>query len=350
MGPMEKQVRWTLISVITLAFVTLFLPFFIEILTALIFAFALDPFSRKLSKLEIFRRYSIFFRRKQWVAITIVLLVLAIVLPITFAVNNVYETVNQAASAGFQNSEFYKDLVKIQGVVAEWANDLIASMNLNRRLDLEAMGANLTNQLGGILMNFSGKFVSSLPQFILSIFVFCCALYFFMAEQKMLKNIFIKTGLIGEAELLRLTNIFQKSCVSTLFVSVVVGCVQAATVALGSAIFNVGDFVVVFVVTFFLSFIPVIGAAPVALFLAILCLIQQDFGKAIGFFVLAIFAGSIDNILRAYLVGSEEDLHPIVVLLAIIGAIMVFGLPGLFIGPVIATATAKIYKSYVFQS
>lgn len=346
---MNKHVRWTLISVVTIAFAILFMPFFVEILTAAIFAFALDPFSRRLAQLTIFKRFSIYFRRKIWVAITVALLVLAIVLPITFAVNNVYESVHQAAEAGFQNSEFYQNLVEIQKMLSKWANHLIASLALNRQIDLHTMGGNLTNQLGQLLVSLSGKFVANLPQLILSVFVFCSALYYFMAEQKQIKSFFLKTDLIQEKDLNHLSEILQKSCVSTLFVSVVVGCVQAGTVAIGSAIFKFGDFIVIFVATFFLSFVPVVGAAPVALFLSLLGLVQQEYATATGFLVIALFAGSIDNILRAYLVGSGEDLHPVVVLLAIIGSIIIFGLAGLFIGPVLATTTAKIYKAYVLE-
>jgi predicted PurR-regulated permease PerM len=346
---MDKHFKWTLIAVVTGAFFILFMPFLIEILTAAVFAFALDPLSRRLARMEIFKKYSIYFRRKQWVAITLLLLVLAIILPITFAVYNIYDSVHSAASAGFQNTDFYKDLVQLRGVIAGWANQLVEALNIKRGIDIESLGENFVNELGQDVMTLSAKFISHLPQFFLSIFVFACALYFFMAEQKKLRLFAIKTKLVGEVEISRLTNIFQSSCISTLFVSVIVGFIQAGTVAFGSILFHVGDFAVVFVVTFFLSFIPVIGAAPVALFLALLSLIKQDFGISAGFLVIAVIAGSIDNILRARLVGGEEDLHPVVVLLAIIGSIMVLGLPGLFLGPVIASATAKIYKAYVFE-
>jgi predicted PurR-regulated permease PerM len=108
-------------------------------------------------------------------------------------------------------------------------------------------------------------------------------------------------------------------------------------------IFNIGDFMVVFVVTFFVSFIPVIGAGPVALVLALYKLLLGDYGDAIGLGVVGIIAGTVDNLVRPYLISSNEgDLHPIVSLLAIIGALVIFGMPGLLLGPVIASVAVKI--------
>jgi predicted PurR-regulated permease PerM len=106
---------------------------------------------------------------------------------------------------------------------------------------------------------------------------------------------------------------------------------------------------VVFVVTFFLSFIPVIGAAPVAVFLGILALIKQDYEIFGGFMVVALVAGTIDNVIRPILVGNKERVHPIIVLLSLLGAIAIFGIPGLFLGPVIATVTTELYFTYVFE-
>ena len=125
--------------------------------------------------------------------------------------------------------------------------------------------------------------------------------------------------------------------------SIFIGVLQASIVGFGALVCGVGDFVVVFVVTFFCSFIPVIGAGPVALALSVYQLFLGEYGSAIVLGVLAFVAGTVDNLLRPYLVSSSEaDLHPIVSLLAIIGALVTFGMPGLFLGPVIASVAVKI--------
>ena len=106
--------------------------------------------------------------------------------------------------------------------------------------------------------------------------------------------------------------------------------------ALGSSIFGFHEFFLIFVVTFILSFIPVIGAAPVSFVLAITAFVIGQSGNGIGLLVVTGIAGSIDNIIKPYVFSArEEGAHPIMSLIGIIGSIIVFGLPGLLLGPLL---------------
>ena len=75
----------------------------------------------------------------------------------------------------------------------------------------------------------------------------------------------------------------------------------------------------------------------------------MNYGSAIALVVVSVIASTIDNILRPILVISGDDVHPAVVLLSLIGAIIIFGIPGLFLGPVIATVTVQLYSVYVLS-
>jgi len=84
------------------------------------------------------------------------------------------------------------------------------------------------------------------------------------------------------------------------------------------------------------GFIPIIGTAlvwaPAAGYLALT-------GQLINGLILAayglIVVGAADNILRPLTVDKEADIHPIFVLIGLIGGIGLFGPVGLFLGPVI---------------
>lgn len=107
-------------------------------------------------------------------------------------------------------------------------------------------------------------------------------------------------------------------------------------VAVGASLFGFYEFFLIFVITFTLSFIPVIGAAPMSFVLAITAFIMGNSGNGIGLLVVTLIAGSIDNIIKPYVVSSKEaGIHPIIALMGIIGAIFVFGLPGLLLGPLL---------------
>lgn len=126
-------------------------------------------------------------------------------------------------------------------------------------------------------------------------------------------------------------------CAREIFVTnIITGLLQAIIVAGGAYLFKAGDFFVIFVITFFLSFIPVIGAGPVAFLLAALSFFDHETTSGIGMLVIACVAGVSDNIIRPFLISfGSIKIHPFINFLSTIGGILMFGFAGLFIGPFI---------------
>jgi predicted PurR-regulated permease PerM len=86
---------------------------------------------------------------------------------------------------------------------------------------------------------------------------------------------------------------------------------------------------------------------PGVLYLAFL----GNFGAAIG---LAIWAGVsivvVDNFISPYLMSRGNNLHPFVVLLAVLGGISLFGPVGFIIGPVMISlflVLLELYAQYI---
>jgi len=57
--------------------------------------------------------------------------------------------------------------------------------------------------------------------------------------------------------------------------------------------------------------------------------------------------GHVDNVLRPYLVGRTVKLHPLVVLIATLGGIEMFGFWGVVLGPVVASLLKAVLDMYV---
>lgn len=188
---------------------------------------------------------------------------------------------------------------------------------------------------GEVLLNFSSQFLSELPNIFINTFVFILLLGLFLIKADVIKENFVQFSPYSKKNGAKFIQVFKKSCSITLFSTFVIGIIQAFVVGFGSLVTGEGDFWLVLTITFFVSFIPVIGAAPVGYFLAILAFIGGRNGSGIVLAVIATFAGSIDNVIRPYMVGRENNVNPIIAFTCVIGAIVMLGLPGLLIGPVI---------------
>jgi predicted PurR-regulated permease PerM len=94
-----------------------------------------------------------------------------------------------------------------------------------------------------------------------------------------------------------------------------------------------------------LAIVPVLGAfmiwVPAALFLGL----QGDWGKALILTVWGtVVIGLIDNLLYPMLVGKKLRLHTVLVFIAIVGGLALFGGSGLILGPVVLAITDALIE------
>lgn len=338
----QKIFRWVMLSLSGLACLLVLSPFIKEILSAVFFAFALSPITRSLSMKK-------YFHRKGWVAVTLFGLIMAIILPILALVYGFVDLVNDLTSEGFQQSELFRDLMHARTVAVEWVQDTMSTLGLSSRFDLVQNTNRFLSSISSTVMEYSGTIAGRLPSMVISIFIFCCALYLFLAEGRKIRNLLTSNRFAFAHELDQLIPMIQKSCYTTLVAAVIVGATQASIVTFGAMILQGSHLFLIFLVTFIFSFIPVLGAAPVGFFLGFLSLVKGDYGIAIGYVFFGSLSGVADNIIRPLLVRGEDPIHPVIMLLAIIGAILIFGLPGIFLGPMFISVTFQVFKLYIFN-
>lgn len=191
----------------------------------------------------------------------------------------------------------------------------------------------------GLLGAFS-TMLTSLPDIFLTLLVFCLFVYLFLSRGRQIRDQAIKLGIVPSAEIDRITKVLQASCYNSIVSNLFIGVIQASVVMAGARFGGYSEMVLIFTVVFFMSFIPFIGSAPVAFLLAGLSFLNHNTSSAIILIVTGMISGTIDNVIRPYLVANgENEVHPIVSFAAIIGAIAVLGFKGIFLGPVILTAT-----------
>ena len=325
------------------AFLTLFIPFYAEIFVAGIFAFAMYPML-----IRVFKDHR---RWRAMVAGTLLLLFAVLAVPLSMVGYKLYAYVMETSRGGFQNTPLFQKLVQAKVDLVNLGTQGLTKVGLENSFDLAGISEDGFGRFVNATIRVLSQTVQQLPSLLLSLFVICAALYFFLAEAGPLKVIFRRQGVLEDKTIDRFIKLLQQSCYNTVVSSVLISVIQATIVALGSIFIISGDFAVIWVVTFFCSFVPVIGAGPVAAVLGAYQLVVGSYGRAIGLGVVALIAGTTDNLVRPFLISSgEEDLHPIVSLLSIIGALVLFGMPGLFLGPVLASVAVKIIPTMIDQS
>ena len=94
-----------------------------------------------------------------------------------------------------------------------------------------------------------------------------------------------------------------------------------------------------------LAVVPVLGAFVIWIPAAIFLVLEGSGGKALLLTLWGgIVVGGIDNLLYPMLVGRRLKMHTVLAFISIVGGLIVFGLSGLILGPVIFTVTRLLLK------
>jgi len=129
-----------------------------------------------------------------------------------------------------------------------------------------------------------------------------------------------------------------------IFASVVTGGVEATLTTIISLIVGISRPLLIFPIIFIMSFVPVIGAAPVAIGIGLYQFFQGNHGAGILFLITALLIAIMDNFLRPQLLRGASNLHPLLGFVSALAGIQFFGMPGLFFGPVICGMMLETIK------
>ena len=212
---------------------------------------------------------------------------------------------------------------------------------VDRQFDVEGSVAAASTKL----VEFAGNFVtSSLKQAVQLVLTFYLLFYFLRDRVAALKSISYLSPL-SRAQMDHLYKRLGDSLHATIFGTFTVAIVQGS---LGGLMFwwlGLPAPLLWGVVMGLMSLIPVLGTFVVWVPAALFLLATGEGGKAAILVAWgALVVSSIDNILYPMLVGNRIHLHPILVFLAVIGGLVIFGAAGLILGPLILTATSVLLE------
>lgn len=188
------------------------------------------------------------------------------------------------------------------------------------------------------LLNFLRDFLTSLPSVLVLFLVMILCTYSFLNHAHRIRSFFQELLGLPDHKMNHLVHIFVMNSRQVYLSNIITGGIQSLFVALGVSLLGLGDFLTVYFVTLILSFIPVIGAAPVAFLFSLLAFLKGQSMPAFILLVLGSITGVVDNFLRPWLATlGESRIPPIVAFMCVIGGALLLGFPGLFIGLLIGS-------------
>lgn len=311
--------------VMLLLFLYIMAPFMISIVLGGILAMALSPF------VEFFIRRG-FSRASSLLLFSFLLGAVGLIPVVAFFVRG-----SRVVSNLLHESNFSQLSMKFTTASYRLIDHISSIYGLDEKL-VKTKVNTLIIYIGSFLSGTFSEFVAELPTIFMVGLITILAVYCFLSESDRIRKLFDQYFYFSKKNGNDFIRMLRVCCREVFFSNIITGIIQSTIVSVGALVFGIGDFFLIFFITFIVSFIPIVGAAPVAAVLGLMCFIESRVGAGIGMMVVAAFSGLSDNILRPYLgTLGDVEVHPFIGLLAVIGGVIMFGLPGLFIGPLVAS-------------
>ena len=308
-------------------------PYFTALILALVMAVVFHPLYRMLVRAFRYRGVAAF------LATGVVLVIVLIPLTI-FGFLIFREAINLYQSFGPGSGGDALALLKI---------------NLNHILSGILPGLGMTFDVGSYFQQFAGwvaqifgnLFASALGNIMMATVAVFALFYFFKDGETIIQAVTAYSPLSNQDD----AHIFEKirhSISMTFRGSIIIALIQGIVSGIGFWIFGVPNPALWGGVASIAALVPTMGTSlvviPVVIYLA---LTAGSLLPAVGLAIWGSTAiGLIDNFLSAQLIGRGAQMHPLLVVLGVLGGVAIFGPVGFLIGPTILAVLLTLLEMY----
>ena len=275
--------------------------------------------------------------------ISTALIVLLVIIPLSLLVV-LLATQAHAFYLRTRDAPIFNELVglfKGDSLLANRVSELLAGVGIDFQPSaLVRMAADTLTKialfLSERLSNLAG-FAGNVMSFALDFCVMVTVVYALFVYGDALRAFFRKTSPLPEEEEDAIVDRFKQISRSVFVGNGVASLLQGTLVGLGFLIFDVGPAVLFGAVSALLAFLPIVGASLVFIPATIVLIFKGPLWLAALFLAYNIVVSLlIEYWLKSKLIGGEE-MNSVMAFLAIIAGIQLFGILGLFYGPLIVT-------------
>lgn len=271
--------------------------------------------------------------------LTLVCILAFLIIPIVFMVSALIE---ESRSAYIQVLS-----------AAENSDEVISQVN-TLLSDMVGMQVDVTRMVAygiQLIIQWMQKIVFSIPVVAVNIFIMLFTLYYLLKDSEKFKLFIVKMLPLDNTEKEHFITRVSDVMYGVIFGHIGTAIIQGVAALIGYAITGVPAPILWGMITILCAFIPVIGTAivwiPASAYLFFMGIGDGTWGWGVGLLIYGIIViGQIDNISRPFLISGKTHIHPAIVLVGALGGLSVFGISGLFIGPLILAILKEFIVAY----
>jgi predicted PurR-regulated permease PerM len=196
-----------------------------------------------------------------------------------------------------------------------------------------------------ILSNLTDRLVEGLGRFFIAFTVILFVVYYVLTDGARLTAYLRRATPLPPRQVDYLLTEAHRGLKAVFVGQILTSVIQGAVGGVGFLIAGLPGVILWSAVMAILSLLPVVGAFLVWVPAAVFLLLRGDIWQ--GVFLLAwgiLIVSQVDNFVRPKLIGNRSGIHPLFVLVGVLGGVAAFGFIGLFLGPLLVGVTVSILK------
>ncbi|MFH1972104.1 MAG: AI-2E family transporter [archaeon] len=301
-------------------------PYIGAILTALVLGYIFFPVYRKINS---------WIKRPTISALIMTgILLILIFVPAFFFVNMLVNEVGDRY-ATFEESDLSTFLNEKMGIELTEANE-------ERILDIAHQGTEY-------LFKEASSFVFSLPKKLINFIIMLFVFFFVFKDGEKVVNEFKKSLPIEDSHKTRVFNKIETTVNSLVYGEIAISIIEGVIATLGFWLLGVPAPALFGSIIAIAALLPAIGPlvvwGPLALYMYLIG--ETGLAIGVGLFGFLVLTLALDMIVKPKVLGYKGHIHPIIILLGVLGGLSVFGLTGLILGPVILVLLMLLIEIYV---
>jgi predicted PurR-regulated permease PerM len=269
---------------------------------------------------------------------TILVLIGILALPLTLLGLSLYQDAN--------------DLVRAvdEGNLREYANRIVDLLPLSlteqeRNETVDLFVQRTQEFIRETLTDLANRLVTGAARFFIALTVILFVVYYVLTDGDRLMAYLRRATPLPPPQVDYLMGEAHRGLKAVFVGQILTSIIQGAVGGIGFLIAGVPGVILWSAIMAILSLLPVVGAFLVWLPAGIFLLVQGKLWQ--GIFLLAwglLVVSQVDNFVRPKLIGNRSGIHPLFVLVGVLGGVAAFGFIGLFLGPLLVGVTVSILK------
>lgn len=234
--------------------------------------------------------------------------------------------------------------------ILEMANNLLANFNIKiTGEELNSYISDIAKFVGLFLYDQARSIASNMLAFIINFFLMLLVIYYLLIDGGKLISFIVNLSPLPNNQDEILLKKFKDMAGAILIGNGLGGLIQGVLGGIVFSIFGLHSPFLWGVIMGLLAFLPIIGIGIVFIPAAIYLFLKGRIAASIFFIVFyVILSGGVEYLFKPKLVGQRVKMHTLLVFLAIIGGLKLFGILGIIYGPLVITAfltLSDIYRS-----